>query len=70
MGLFSMATLVFGVIVSAISGMICYMGSASLSSHLSGLPGSDLVLTHPAAALAIGGLVTVISAFGQPSRVD
>ena len=70
MGFFSMATLAVGVILSSIAGLVCYMGSAQLSGHLSGLPGSDLILSHPAVALAIGGLVTVISAFGHPSLVD
>lgn len=70
MGFLSMATLAVGVVLSAVSGLVCYMGSASISGHVSGLPGIDLVMSHPAAALAVGGLITVISAFGQPSRVD
>lgn len=70
MGLFSMATLAAGVVLSSVAGLVCYLGSAHLSNHLSGLPCSELILSHPAAALAIGGFVTVISAFGHPSRVD
>lgn len=70
MGLISLVMLIVGVFISSVSGMVCYMGSWQLAAYLDGLPCSDLLLTHPAAALGVGGLLTIISAFGQSSRVD
>lgn len=70
MGLISLVMLIVGVLISTVSGMVCYMGSWQLGGYLDGLPCADLLLTHPAAALGVGGLLTIISAFGQSSRVD
>lgn len=70
MALFTLITLVVGLVLSSVSGLACYMGPGALASHVSGIPGFDLVLSYPAATLAVGSFVTIISAFGQPSRVE
>ena len=69
MSFFSMTTMALGVVVSVLSGLVCYMGSGLLSDKLHWLPESDLVLSHPALALAAGGCLIVLSFLAHPSRV-
>lgn len=70
MAIISLMTLSIGVVLSAVSGLICYTGTTYISDSLLGLPLAELVLSNPAAALGLGGLMTVVSAFAQPSRVE
>ncbi|RIK64855.1 MAG: hypothetical protein DCC65_13460 [Planctomycetota bacterium] len=70
MALVSLFMLCVGVVLSAVSGLVCYAGPTYLGDHMASLPLADLVLSNPAAALGIGGLMTVVSAFAHPSRVE
>ena len=70
MSFFSMTTMALGVVVSVLSGLVCYMGSGPLSDKLSWLPESDLVLSHPGLALAVGGFLVALSFLAHPSRIQ
>ncbi|MBN2562722.1 MAG: hypothetical protein JXQ75_17490 [Phycisphaerae bacterium] len=70
MGFITMTTLAFGVVLSSVSGLICYVGTGHLANHLDWLPHANLLLSHPGAALGAGATLIVASLLFQPSRVE
>jgi len=70
MSLVAMLMLVLGVAVSMVSGLVCYVGGATLSDSLEWLPQSQLILLNPEIALTVGGLLVLASFIFQPSRLQ
>ncbi len=70
MALLTLLTMATGVVLSAVAGMACYMDTANVVDYVGWMPGSELVLAHPAASLSAGGLLMVMVSLWQPSRVD
>lgn len=70
MALVTMILLSFGVVLSAVSGLVCYLGTSSLIGRIDWVPCSEMLLAHPAGALALGAVLTIACALGQPSRVE
>ncbi len=70
MAFVTMVLLAFGVVLSSVSGLVCYMGSSSLNGLMDWMPYSDTLLSHPEMALALGAVLTIACALGPPSRVE
>ncbi|HVP11795.1 MAG TPA: hypothetical protein VMV94_11480 [Phycisphaerae bacterium] len=70
MALFAMTMMLLGVFLSMISGLVCYVGAATVYDALDWLPQSNLILANPEVALAIGAFLIVTSFICQPSRLQ
>ncbi len=70
MSFFTTTSMAMGVVLSALSGLVCYLGSSSLVGHLDWLPHSNLVLTHPGAFLGAGASMVVVGLLCHPSRIQ
>ncbi len=68
MALMTTMTLTFGVLLSCVSGLICYVGVGQVYSFMSSVPSGDVIMTHPETALAGGVLLIVLGILCQPSR--
>jgi hypothetical protein len=62
--------LAFGVMLSAVAGLLCTMGVECVSAQLDWLPHADLLLSHPQMALGAGAILIVVSLLCQPVNVD
>lgn len=70
MSLFTTTSMAMGVVLSALSGLVCYLGAGSLAGHLDWLPQSHLVLSHPGAFLGAGASMIVVGMLCHPSRIQ
>lgn len=61
MGLLQLALMSVGVVLTASGAVIREMGAYYFARDLGWLPGSDLLLSHPIAAIVVG---IVLFAFG------
>ncbi len=68
MNLITLAMMILGVAVSAVSGMICYVGPYSAASSIDWMPHAELVLFHPQWCLGIGAGLLVLGMAMQPTR--
>jgi hypothetical protein len=70
MALFTMTIMLLGVLLSMVSGLVCYVGAATVWDSLDWLPQSNLILANPEVALTIGAILIVTSIICQPSRLQ
>lgn len=70
MSLIATTMLVLGVAVSMVSGLVCYVGGATIGENLDWLPQSQLILASPEVALTVGGFLVLTSFIFQPSRLQ
>ena len=69
MGYMTTTVLAFGIILSSVAGLLCYLGVGSVAEHLGWLPQSDILFAHPRAALGAGGFMTFVGVFCQSTRI-
>ena len=70
MSLITTTSMAMGVVLSALSGLICYIGSGAVGCHLDWLPHANLVLTHPGAFLGAGASMVVVGLLCHPTRIQ
>ncbi len=70
MSLIATTMLVLGVAVSMVSGLVCYVGGATIGRNLDWFPQSQLILASPEVALTVGGFLVLASFIFQPSRLQ
>jgi hypothetical protein len=68
MNLITLAMMILGVAMSALSGMICYVGPFTAAGSIDWVPHADLMLYHPQACLGIGAVLLVLGMAMQPTR--
>ena len=68
MNFVTLAMMIFGVGISLISGMICYVGPFAVASGIEWLPHGDLLLYHPGASLGVGAALLLLGVAMQPTR--
>jgi hypothetical protein len=61
-------TLVIGVVISTISGLVCYLGCSLTPQIVSHLPSGNLLLAYPETALVGGVMLILIGIICQPNR--
>ena len=70
MSLFTTTSMAMGVVLSALSGLVCYLGTGLVAGHLDWLPQSQLFLSHPGAFLGAGATMIVIGMLCHPTRIQ
>ena len=60
--------LMFGIAVSTVAGMVCYLGTGTVESQFDWVPCLSLLACHPKAALGLGSLCILLGILCQPSR--
>lgn len=65
MGWFASITLATGALVTAVSGMVLYLGQFAAARVMAGLPNTDLIIAHPQLALALGAVLVILGIFCQ-----
>ncbi len=70
MSYLTLMMMALGVVVSAVSGLICYMGELPAYVSLSWVPCNDLLMSYPQTSLVIGGLIIALGVMCQSARVD
>ena len=68
MGLMTTMTLTIGLLLSCVSGLICYVGGGRVYQFMSQVHSGDAIMAHPETALAGGVLLIVLGILCQPNR--
>ncbi len=66
MTFFTMTTTAFGVLLCAVAGLVCGLGSGCLGQHLQWLPQANLLLSNPQAAFGAGSLMILVGVILRP----
>ncbi len=70
MSMISTLTMLVGILVSILSGMICYLGGGPLNGQLTWVPCLDLLFVYPGTALGVGGFMILMGMVCHPSRLQ
>lgn len=70
MSYLTLMMMALGVVVSAVAGLVCYMGELPAYVSLDWMPCQNLLLSYPQVSLGIGGVVIALGLVCQSARVD